>query len=138
MTRKDPTPFFKKETALDSLMQRGIIDETMKEAAYTYAEICHQRPTGGPKMSHMPRTFNHSRTGPTNNDTMPDHLESLWRHMHHILQHSPVGELLSQLILDDNVEALAVFDSHPEARIFLREALRDLVYCVKKNGEVRE
>ncbi len=138
MTKKDPTPFFKKETALDSLYQRGIIDESMKETACTYAEICHQRPTGGPKMSHMPRTLTYGRTSPDGYDPMADHLESLWRHMHHAIQNSPVGELFDKIVLENDSEAFAVFDTYPRARSCLRELLSDLVYCVKRNEEVEE
>ncbi len=127
-------PLFKRETGLNILHNKGIINDAMLDAALTYGDICQRKPAGGPMMSVMkPSVYRDKTLGQA--PEMPDHLEDLWRYMHHTLQSSPIKSLLDRLIHDDAPEALAIIMNNLEARKLTHEALQDLVDCLNTYEE---
>ena len=118
-------------TGLDVLLLKGIINDDMKEAAETYAAICHKKPAGGPHISRMTEGIYQPRHGHPPQRSLPDHLEGLWRKMHTVLQPSPIRDLVDKLIQEDDPYPLEIIIRHPKIRVLLREALESLIFCLR-------
>ena len=118
--------------ALGWLLHYGIITGEMHEAGHLYAEICHQKPAGGPKgyvsLLNFHRPLKEKKSLSLQGE-MP--LETVWSAAHLILQSSPLYRTIEKLVQEDNMEDLPAILKSSFLQSLVRSALKDLAFCLK-------